>query len=174
MELHTHQPLPVHMPPVFNSPQFAPHNFSPNPVSKLYDRDIYAWATENARLLQERRFDELDLTNLIDEVQDMAKSEQRSIFSHLKILLMHLLKWQFQSEKQTASWRLSIRNARQEIEDLVADSPSLQTRPAEQLATVYKKARENAADETELPIKTFPMECPYTIEQVLDGNWLPK
>jgi Domain of unknown function DUF29 len=173
MESRTHHPSPVHMPPVFNSPQFTPNNFSPNPASKLYDRDIYAWATENARLLQERRFDELDLTNLIDEVQDMAKSEQRSIFNHLVNLLMHLLKWEYQPAIQSKSWQMSIVNARLAIRRLVRESPSLHATPERDLQEAYEDAKRFASQETGLAPKAFPVECPFTIGQVLDEDWLP-
>jgi hypothetical protein len=162
MELHTHNPQHVYNPA-----------WGASTVAKLYDQDLYAWANTNAQLLREKKYDQLDMTNLIEELDSMAKSEQRGILSHLKILLMHLLKWEFQPSKQTSSWRLSIRNARESIEDLIADSPSLHSRPAENLLKVYAKARQDAADDTDLPLKTFPIDCPYTIEQVLDESWLP-
>lgn len=142
-------------------------------VQMLYDRDIYAWANENARLLQERRFDELDLTNLIDEVQDMARSEQRGILSHLKNLLMHLLKWEFQAELRNKSWSTSVVNARLEIEELIEESPSLRNAPAQDMAKAYSHARKLASKETGFPLSKFPAECPYTLEQVLDEDWLP-
>lgn len=146
---------------------------SASAVAKLYDKDLFAWANINAQLLREKRFDQLDMTNLIEEIEDMAKSEQRSMYSHLLNLLMHLLKWEFQPQFQGNSWRASIRNARKAIKELIEDSPSLRTAPAEQLAKKYADARDLAADETGIDVKAFPVVCPYTIAQVLDENWLP-
>jgi Domain of unknown function DUF29 len=172
MELQTHNPQHVYIPNWESNPP-TQNNWSEGSLAKLYDQDIYAWANTNAQLLREKRFDQLDMTNLIEEIEDMAKSEQRSLYSHLLNLLMHLLKWEFQPQFQGNSWRASIRNARYEMTRLMKESPSLKTTPERKLAEAYEQARQLAADETGLNLQSFPSDCPYTIAQVLDENWLP-
>jgi hypothetical protein len=103
----------------------------------------------------------------------MGKSEQRGINRHLRVLLMHLLKWEFQERFRGGSWLGSIRNARLSIDDLIKTSPSLKNKPENDLPEAYKQAREWASDEIGLKLDIFPQECPYTIEQILNKNWLP-
>ena len=142
------------------------------PGKSLYDQDLSAWAMHNAQLLRNGQFNELDIEHLIEELDDMGKSEQHAIVSHMRILLMHLLKWQFQANLRSSSWRYSIANARIEIADLLSASPSLQRLPQTELPRVYLQARRLASTETGLPPVTFPLICPYDLEQLLDEEWL--
>ena len=145
----------------------------PEPGTPLYDQDLAAWAAHNAQLLRNRQFNDLDIEHLIEELDDMGKSEQHAIVSHMRILLMHLLKWQFQANLRSSSWRYSIVNARIEIADLLSASPSLQRLPQTELPRIYLQARRLASTETGLPPVTFPLICPYDLEQLLDEEWLP-
>jgi hypothetical protein len=146
----------------------------PGSTGATYEQDLYEWAVENARLLRERRFSEIDAANIAEELEDMGKSERRALFSHLRNLLLHLLKWQYQPERRGTSWTLSIRNTRDEIEIVLQDSPSLRDAAAQSLETAYAKARSYAATETGIAEETFPRECPYSLEQILDDNFLPR
>ena len=141
---------------------------------QLYDLDTVAWANKSASLLRERRFDELDIAHLIEELEDMGKSERRALESHLVILLMHLLKWQYQTGLRSNSWKLSVANARQSIEDVLHDSPSLAPKLQEPgfIGRAYSKARRFAAIETGLDVATFPEHCQYMTDQ-LQTDWLP-
>lgn len=140
-------------------------------TNQLYDKDTAAWAAANADLLRQRRFGELDVPHLIEELEDMGKSERRALESHLSVLLMHLLKWEHQPCMRSNSWKLSIENARQSIEDSIEDSPSLKPKLADNafIARSYAKARRNAAIETGLELTVFPFECPIVVNQVLDN-----
>jgi Domain of unknown function DUF29 len=142
--------------------------------SPLYDNDVYAWANHSAQMLKEGRFDELDIAHLVEEIEDMAKSEQRSLHSYFKLLLMHLLKWQFQPQFRSNSWESSIVNARVEIEQLIKDSPSLRPTLDAVNQDAYAGARKVAAVETKLAIQTFPANNPYALAHVLDDSWLPQ
>src|SRR5712692_1231317 len=93
--------------------------------NSLYESDFYTWTQEQARLLRERRFDDLDLDNLVDEVASVGSSEKREIRNRLKVLLTHLLKWKFQPGLRGNSWRRTIREQRESIVDIVQSSPSL-------------------------------------------------
>lgn len=138
----------------------------------LYDRDFYQWLTETAYLLAEGRLSELDITNLIDEIESMGKSQKRAIESYLNVLLLHLLKWNYQPDRRSGSWKSSIRNSRRAIQKRTQESPSLASYPETVFLECYALARENAADETGLPLDIFPETPPFTIEQALNPEVL--
>ena len=138
-----------------------------------YDHDYHAWLTRQADLLAERRFDDLDLDNLIDEIQALARSEKREIENRLGVLLVHLLKWRHQPAQRSGGWASTIIEQRARLLKRLQESPSLRGYPAEVLDEEYAIAREKAAAETELRAATFPKTCPYTIDQVLDPDFLP-
>jgi hypothetical protein len=141
----------------------------------LYEQDFYAWTQEQAALLREGALQDLDVTNLAEEVESLGKSDRRALGSHLRNLVMHLLKWEYQPDGRLTghSWQSSIRTARDEIAMILEDSPSLAPTVPELLARRYPLARQNAADETGLPLPTFPVACPWTPEQVLDADFWP-
>lgn len=103
----------------------------------------------------------------------MGKSERRGIASQLTRLLLHLLKWQYQPQRRSDSWLDSIADARTQIELALEDSPSLKDYSAEALAASYQRARRQAAKQKGMHVSTFPEGCPYSLELVLDENWLP-
>lgn len=146
-----------------------------SPVSnqQMYESDFVVWAERMAELLQAQRFDELDLENLIDEVQDLSRRERSALCSNLEIVLMHLLKWQFQPSQRTGSWRGSIREHRRRLFKLLRTSPSLKPYLEQEFEDCYQHARLVAADETELNITIFPTDCPYSVEQVLADDFWP-
>lgn len=144
--------------------------------AKLYDQDFYAWTQEQAALLREGALHDLDVTNLAEEIESLGKSDRRTLGSHLRNLVLHLLKWRYQPAGRSSghSWRSSIRNARAEIAVLLEDSPSLRREVSGLLTRWYPLARQDAADETGLPLATFPEACPWTAEQVLDTDFWPE
>lgn len=138
-----------------------------------YAQDFNQWTTETANLLRDRRWAEIDLDHLIEEVQDLGKRERRAIESYLTIILIHLLKWQYQPQRRSDSWTTSINNSRVQIEAEAEDSPSLKDYPTEVLDKAYTKARRKAAQQTDLSLDVFPAQCPYLIDQILKDEWLP-
>ncbi|PSB18752.1 DUF29 domain-containing protein [Phormidesmis priestleyi ULC007] len=143
-------------------------------VSETYLADFNSWIAQTTQLLRERRWHEIDVLHLIEEVEDLGKSERRGIASQLTRLLLHLLKWQYQSQRRSDSWLDSITDARTQIELALEDSPSLKSYPAEQLEESYQRARRQAAKQTSLEIAMFPDACPYSLELVLAEDWLPE
>jgi hypothetical protein len=137
-----------------------------------YDSDLALWAKETARLLRERRWEAVDWEHLIEEVEDLGKSERSAIGSQMERILVHLLKWQYQPARRTDSWLDSINDGRSQIRRKLEDNPSLQNYPREILAKEYTRARREAARQTKLAIDLFPESCPYSIEQAID-DWLP-
>jgi hypothetical protein len=143
-------------------------------VSKsLYENDFVHWIDATVEHLRNRDYAAVDWENLIDEIEDMSRRERKALKSNLIVVLLHLLKWEFQPEYRTGSWRGSIREHRRRITEDLKDSPSLVPYLQERWAECYESAREQAADETDLPLATFPTECPYTSDQVLDSKFLP-
>jgi DNA-binding transcriptional regulator YdaS (Cro superfamily) len=138
-----------------------------------YDHDYHDWLTRQAALLAERRFADLDLDNLIDEIQALARSEKREIDNRLNVLLVHLLKWRHQPAQRSGGWVSTIIEQRARLLKRLQESPSLRAYPGEVLDEEYAIAREKAAAETGLRAATFPKTCPYTIDQVLDPDFLP-
>ena len=151
-------------------PQEAPADGEP--LSTLYERDYVDWLQKNAALLRAGRLDALDAENLAEELEDMGRSDVRALGSHLTVVMLHLLKWQYQPQARSSSWRGSIYNGRAAIADLLDDSPSLRQRLTGLVTRNYPRARYNAANETGLPEASFPAECPYSIDALLDlAHW---
>lgn len=138
-----------------------------------YDTDFYLWTQQQAALLRQGEFNriDLDLANIAEEIESMGRRDRSSARSYLFNITMHLLKWQYQPERRGTSWRLSITNGRDQVRWQIKDSPSLRPQMAELLADAYPSARRNAADETGLPLTTFPEQCPFTIEQITGDYW---
>lgn len=145
-------------------------------AKRLYDDDFYAWTQEQAAVLRDMRGinTRLDAENLAEEVADMGRAERRALASYATNLLMHLLKWGHQPDRRSASWRVTIRECRRQIDRLLADSPSLRGAFEAGLAEWYDDAREDAADETGLPLTTFPAAMDVPRDRLLDKDWLPE
>lgn len=144
-------------------------------LSADYDIDFDRWTLAQARALSQRQDADLDRDNLAEEIESLGKSDRRALGSHLRTLMLHLLKLQHQRNHPTGSWKQSISNARSEIDDYLADSPSLAAEAVLEklIAEQYPRARKSAALETGLPLATFPEAGPYTLEQLLDDDFLP-
>ena len=122
-----------------------------------YKTDFFAWTQEQSALIRAKRWSEIDVEHLAEEVEDMGKSERRSLESRLEILLMHLLKWQVQKDRRSNSWRRTIKDQRRRLEKLLSENPSLKAE----------------ANETGLDNENFPANCPYSVEQILNADYLP-
>ena len=138
-----------------------------------YDDDYHAWVLEQIALLEAARFNDLDIAHLTDELKSLANMTKREIESRLTVLLQHLLKWQFQADRRSNSWRATIIEQRRRINAELADSPSLRRYPAAVIEEEYVLARLRAADETGLPVKRFPSTCPYSAVEALDDRFWP-
>jgi hypothetical protein len=145
------------------------------PDTARYDHDVYAWTQHQAALLREGAVAELDLAHLAEEIESVGISQKHALGSHLKNLVLHLLKWTYQpAGRQTGhSWQTSITNARDEMAILIEDSPSLERELVGLLARRYPAARRLAHTETRLPLDTFPGTCPWTMDQLRDPDFWP-
>lgn len=141
-------------------------------ASPPYQLDGYGWAMAQARLLRERRFDAIDLINIIEEIESVGKRERSAVRSALRVLMMHILKWQHQPERRSRSWSLSIAGQRLAYEDAIRDNPSLKADLDAIRAEAYRRARIEAAAETDLPLSAFP-EAPPEWHIILDQAFEP-
>lgn len=141
--------------------------------TSLYEQDYYLWLTNTAKILKSKDLSALDLPNLIEEIQDMGRSEKNALESNLCIIIMHLLKYKYQPEKKTNSWRYTIREHRRRVRKALRNSPSLKLYLNQIFPECYEDARKLAADETGLPLNTFPNKAMFTPEETLEPEYLP-
>jgi len=139
-----------------------------------YDEDVLVWSQQQARLLREGRFAELDIEHLADEIEDVGKSEKRELASRCAVLIAHLLKWQIQPDLRSNSWRATILEQRRRVALAVKRTPSLKAtlRDADWREDVWLDARDQVRAETGLPNAAIP-EDPFKIEQAIDTNFWP-
>ncbi|SKB14803.1 conserved hypothetical protein [Planktothrix sp. PCC 11201] len=141
--------------------------------SSLYEQDFYGWTQQQAKLLREGALDHLDMINLAEEIQSLGKQQKQELKNRLGILLGHLLKWQFQPNKRSKSWFVTLREQRREIGYLLTENPSLKPYLPEALHKGYQSGIDLAVRETSLNDQDFPTECPYTLDKVLDTSFFP-
>jgi hypothetical protein len=143
------------------------------PTDDLYETDFFLWTQVQADLLRARRFDELDLDHLIDEVASVGASDKREIRNRLSVLIAHLLKWKYQPGFRSSSWRGTIAEQRAALAELVDASPSLRRYPSQVFAMSYLAGRRKAAEQTGIDFTLFPEQPPFDIEQTLADGFLP-
>lgn len=140
----------------------------------LYDSDFYSWANQQAALLRAGRLSEADIANIAEEIESLGRGEKRELVSRLTVLLMHLLKWQFQPDRRGRSWELTIKRQRIELVRHLKDNPSLKSRLAEAVADAFESARIDAAQETGLELDAFPTVCPWGYDDMIDDEFWPE
>jgi hypothetical protein len=145
----------------------------PASVSNLYEEDFFEWTRRNAELLRTGQWSQADVEHIAEEIEDMGKRDLKELNSRLQVLVAHLLKWQLQPARRTKSWTRTITLQRIEIENVLEQSPSLKAEMNSRLAANYTKAVRRAMFDTELPSDSFSAQCPFTIAQILDPDFLP-
>lgn len=141
------------------------HTRTPGPD---YARDWAAWTMHQVDLLKQRRFDELDVENLVDEVESLAARDFKAWVASIRLVLMHMLKWDHQPSHRARSWIVTIVRERNEIEDGLDASPSYAGRIDEAVGKAYRAARRDAAAETGLPLTAFPDLTPYPFDTIMN------
>lgn len=138
-----------------------------------YEQDFYGWTQEQAALLRAGRLTDLDITNLIEEIETMGRSEKRVLESRLSVLICHLLKWHFQPSRLDNSWNYTIIEQRLKLKKVLIDNPGLKPELHKIITDAYEYAAVKACHETGLRSDIFPNECPWTFEQLNDKNFYP-
>ena len=138
-----------------------------------YEKDFYSWTQEQADLLRNGQFNNLDIPNLIEEIETMGRSEKRELESRLTILLLHLLKWKYQEVRRGRSWQLSIDEQRIQFEETLNENPGLKPQLDEIVKKAYRLAVIKAARETKISKAVFPESCPWALAQFIEDGFYP-
>jgi hypothetical protein len=169
--------------PVFNSEQeeedfWATHRLSNSLLEKMqplerepeppsqYHHDFYAWTQTQAKALGDRNLDQLDLKNLKVEIEALGRQERRHLRHHLAELLTALIA---PGKPPKETQQALITQHRREVQLLLTENPSLTA--ALSLALAYETSRDLAVQETGKPYDSFPLDCPYNLDQVLDKTF---
>lgn len=135
--------------------------------------DHYQWLLSVAERVRQGRFTEIDCEELAEELESMGRRERHELVNRFIVLIGHLLKWQFQPEQQSSSWRGTIFEQRRQILRELKLSPSLKPFISTAIEEAYPEAVELAVRETKVSVKLLPEQCPYSLEQLLDYEFFP-
>jgi Domain of unknown function DUF29 len=158
----------------------APMDDRTNPARPVggarYDRDLYTWALEQAALLRAGRITEADALNIAEELDDVGNEQYDKLESALRLILMHLLKWDHQPERRSRSWHGSVAVQRKHVLKVLRKNPGLKSVAHEAMIEAYETARIEAATQTALEQETFPVDCPYGWDETMERpiEWPPK
>ena len=136
-------------------------------VVPTYESDFAGWAFHQAMLVRSGQFQLLDRAWVAEELDSLARQEFARLESALCLVLQHMLKWDFQPERQSRSWTITIALQRIAAETQIDENPSLKPRRTEAVGRAYKSARRHASGETDLPLGTFPIACPYSWDEIM-------
>ncbi|MFP4692854.1 MAG: DUF29 domain-containing protein [Halothece sp.] len=142
-------------------------------LKELYERDDYLWVKQTIQMLKEKKFNELDLENLIEELEDLGREKKNKVESLLRQIIIHLLLLEYWSQEyqyNAAHWRAEITEFRFQINGIL--TKTLQSYLASKIELIYQNSVKYTQRKTNLNI--FPEKCPYTLEQLLDEDWFPK
>lgn len=142
--------------------------------NRLYEEDFYSWTQRNAELLRQKRFSEVDLENVIEEIESIGKREKRELKNRLGDLILTLLKWTVQKSYQSEIEKMRIKEKRIRVFEILDDSPSLESELSKNLEEIYEISVLKAVADTGFSEKMFDEKCPFTLEQCLDFNFFPK
>ncbi|MDJ0597378.1 MAG: DUF29 domain-containing protein [Crocosphaera sp.] len=139
----------------------------------LYETDINEWVEQQVKLIKQKQYAQVDWDNIIEEIEDLSKRERDKFLSAIRLIIHHLLKWEYQPEKRSNSWLTTIRRERNNLTFYLEDTPSLKKYwTGEEFERNYRRAKADAVNETGLSEWHFPEKCPYSVEQIR-SSWLP-
>jgi hypothetical protein len=145
-----------------------------NPSDKLansYAIDFFAWSQKQSEFLRLGQWEHLDIENLVEEIESLGNQQKQELRNRLGVLIGHLLKWNYQSELRSKSWKYTIVEQRDEILDILQDNPSLKPYLEEAVQKGFRQGINLVLRETPLDVKDLPKECPYAIAQILDPTF---
>ena len=132
-----------------------------------YDEDFAAWVLAQAALLRERRFDELDVDHLVEEVESVGNSEFKALTSALRLIIQHMMKWDYQPDLRSRSWRTTIHMQRKAVERLLKQNPSFRSRLEAAIEEAYDDVPGEIERETTIPATRLPQSCPYGLDEIM-------
>lgn len=144
-------------------------------MKELYESDYLQWLSATTAQIRRRELDQLDYENLVEELEDLGREQRRKVDSYLRQLLIHLLLyayWESEKEYCAKGWQAEIDNFRFELE-LLLKSKTLYNYFVQEIDLIYPKSRKQAIKKTELPGGIFPDRCPFTVDEILNYDYLP-
>ncbi|MBW4644961.1 MAG: DUF29 domain-containing protein [Goleter apudmare HA4340-LM2] len=142
-------------------------------LSSLYEQDYELWLESTIHQLRQRNFDDIDIDLLLEEIAEMGGSLKDALENNLIVVLAHLLKWQYQPDYRSGSWRASIKEHRRRINKSILKHPRSKKYYEIVLPDCYLPALDWAVTETGLSPDIFPQQCPFTAQQIIDSEFLP-
>jgi hypothetical protein len=130
--------------------------------------DLYSWALRQAELLRAGRLSEIDPVGIAEEIDDVGDEQYDKLESALRVLMLHLLKWDHQHDKRSRSWTLTVLEQRRRVQRQLRKNPGLKSRIDEALTDSYEDARIEASSETGLPMRTFPNIRPFDYAEIME------
>ena len=143
-------------------------------MAELYEKDFYSWTQQQAELIRQGKLGELDLDNILEEIESMGRSEHRQLSHRLEVLLMHLVKWQYQPDHRSSGWKGTIEEQRLSIHKFLKQNPGLKPKVSTTLDDAYEMARIGAFRETGVAKECFPPARPWDYEQAMDDAFWPE
>ena len=143
-------------------------------LKTLHESDFYAWCFEQANLIDGKKFNELDIENITEELQSLGRGEQKELKNFFILLFTHLLKWVYQSNRRCNSWKCTINNSRREIDILMKKNPSLKSSYDEIVSEAYDSAIYEASSQTNIDADYFVRENQIPMICVRKHNWFPE
>ncbi|MEN9206666.1 MAG: DUF29 family protein [Gloeomargarita sp. GMQP_bins_44] len=141
-------------------------------MNSLYEADFYAWTQAQAQALAQRDVTKLDWPHLQEEIAALGRQEYRELVSCLTVLIGHLLKWDYQPDRRSRRWFLTIREQRRAMRRHLRRNPSLQALADAAMTDAYEAGVDLALRETDIPLRMFPETCPYSFAQALADDFL--
>jgi len=132
--------------------------------------DLYSWALRQAELLRAGRLSEIDPVAIAEEIDDVGEEQYHRLESALRVVMLHLLKWDHQLDKRSRSWTMSILEHRRRILRQLRRNPGLKSQLDEALQDAYEDARVEASAETGLSLSLFPMRCPFEYSEIMERS----
>lgn len=139
-----------------------------------HEKDVYGWAIHTAQLLREKKMNEVDFDNIIEEMEALGRSEKHELINRVSLVISHLLKWQFQPDFRGRSWHGTIKEQRKRAKMIIKENPSLKSKVEEVLIDAYDIALSLIEKETPIDLKLLPSQCPYTFEQIMNDEFYPE
>ena len=132
--------------------------------------DLYSWALRQAALLRAGRLEEIDPVAIAEEIDDVGEEQYDKLESALRVLMLHLLKWDHQPDRRSRSWTASVREQRRRVLRQLRRNPGLRSRLDEALGEAYEDARDEASAETGLPPHVFPKRRPFEYAEIMERS----
>ncbi len=136
------------------------------PVTK--EVDLYSWALRQAELLRAGRLAEIDPAGIAEEIDDVGDEQYDKLESALRVLMLHLLKWDHQPAMRSRPWTLSVLEQRRRVQRQLRKNPGLKSRLDEALTDAYEDARIEASSETGLPLRAFRATRPFEYPEIME------